>query len=185
MDTTFRETDRQKEQVEVAVEFMLYICKSCDHSFSLPLLPEEEQQAFLFPAGEKEYYFLSFAEDAAFYEEMQAKLRRYAYPYLSFDGFDREDFLQYVNQRIWTDLIDRGREETVDSPLSEQCCPHCGSQKLKVIGRLLSCQGEENDFKLRRATLDGFLSLPQEERNKTMILLMKQYAKHYRKENEK
>lgn len=48
MDMTFRETLQNKEQADISVEFMLYICKSCERSFSLPLLPEKEQNAFLF-----------------------------------------------------------------------------------------------------------------------------------------
>ena len=176
MDMMFRETSRKKEPIEIEMEFMLYICKGCDHSFSLPLLPEREKQAFLFPAGEKRYYFLSFAEEEDFYLQMQKKLVRYAYPYLNFDRFDRTAFLSYVEQRLWADLIDRDPGERVSSPVTEQRCPYCGSQKLKVIGRLLACQGEEADFEVRRGTLEGFLSLPEAEQNKTVILLMKEYA---------
>ncbi len=185
MDMTFRETLQNKEQADISVEFMLYICKSCERSFSLPLLPEKEQNAFLFPAGEKEYYFLSFQHRAALYEEMQIKMARYAYPYLNFDGFDREKFLHYANERIWADLIDREQAEQVNSPLKGICCPYCGSQKQKVIGRLLACQGEEADFRIWKASLDGFCSLPQEVQNKIIILLLKGYADDYREQSEK
>lgn len=182
MNLTFRLTDRPKESVEIKVEFMLYICKGCDHSFSLPLLPEREEAGFLLRCGEKEYYYLSFAENAALYQELRGRLKRYAYPYLNFEGFEPTAFLDDVEQRLWADLVDARAGETVTNLLLESGCPHCGSWKRKGIGRLLPCQGSEVDFRIWRGSLSGFLSLPEEEQNRVLILLMKEYAKAYRSE---
>lgn len=54
-----------------------------------------------------------------------------------------------------------------------------------MIGRLLACQGEEADFRIWKASLDGFCSLPQEVQNKIIILLLKGYADDYREQSEK
>ncbi len=183
MDLSFRITHRQREPITVAVDFMLYICKGCDHSFSLPLLPEREEHAFLFPTGEKEYAFLNFSDDLLFYQKMKEKIDLYAYPYLKFHGFDPTAFLIEAEYRLWADLLDREAGRRVSGYSDRPCCPKCGDHRLKTIGRLLPCLEEETDFQIYRGRIDGFLALPEEIQNRLMIRLMKRYAERFRADN--
>ncbi len=183
MDLSFRITDRQRAPITVAVDFMLYICKGCGHSFSLPLLPEQEKQAFLFPTGEKEYAFLSFSDDPNFYQKIKEKITLYAYPYLKFYGFDSTAFLTEAEYRLWADLLDREAGRQVSGYADRPCCPKCDDHRLKTIGRLLPCQGEEMDFQIYRGRIDGFLALSEEAQNRLIIRLMKRYAEQFRADN--
>ena len=73
-----------------AVEMMLYICKNCDKSISVPLLTEESEKSFLFPVSTGNYLYLSFEKDhAELYDYFQNKLALYSYPYITFRGFER------------------------------------------------------------------------------------------------
>ena len=183
LDLSFREKAGNRVLLDCQVELMLYICKDCEHSFSLPLLSDNGE--FLFRVGEDKYLRLSFAENMAFYTQTQQKIKRYAYPYLNFDGFPQEDFLQYVNEQLWGDLIDRLPDESVYGAQKEVHCPRCGSQKLKTLGRLVPCTEEEADFHVWETGLTGFCALSEEQQNKTLLLLMKKYANDYRQQDSK
>lgn len=183
MDLSFREKTEDRILFDRQIELMLYICKTCEHSFSLPLLPDNGEHAYLFRVGENKYLRLSFDDNMAFYTQIQEKLVHYAYPYLNFDNFPKEDFLQYINDRLWTDLVDRQPGEDVYGAQKDVCCPHCGSHKLKTIGRLVPCADEEADFHIWITGLTGFYALTTEQQNKVIILLMKEYANAYREKN--
>ena len=168
-----------------ALEMMLYICKSCDKSILIPLLKEEHEKNFLFPVSNGTYLYLSFEDDAALYDHFQKKLALYIYPYIAFRGFEREAFLKYVNNRIFADLVNHEPGVTV-GPSTRICrCPHCGAQKLKQIGSLTACDTEESQVSVRKATLNQWNSLSEEEQNRKMILLLKQYASEYPTEKPK
>ncbi|MDD6235857.1 MAG: hypothetical protein PUB00_00570 [Clostridiales bacterium] len=173
------------QQDSADVEMMLYICKNCDKSISMPLLKGESERSFLFPVSTGAYLYLSFEEDAALYDRFQSKLALYIYPYITFRGFERESFLRYVNNRIFADLVDHGSDETVGPSTRISRCPYCGSQKLKPIGKLAVCSPDESQISIRKATLNQWNSLPEEKQNRKMILLLKQYASEYPTEKPK
>ena len=172
--------DRMWQKETAAVEMMLYICKNCEKSISVPMLKEESEKSFLFPVSTGNYLYLSFETDhTELYDYFQNKLALYIYPYITFRGFERESFLKYVNNRIFADLIDHQPEESVGPSTRIHCCPYCGAQKLKPIGKLTACSADESQVSIRYATLDHWYSLPEEEQNKKIILLLKQYASEY------
>ncbi len=170
-----------RRPTDVPIDVMLYICSRCSSSFSLPLLPEQEAPGFLFPSSISGFLYLSFeGEDRAVYEELQKKLRRYAYPYLNFEGFEEEAFLHYVNDRVWADILDRTPGELVSASVNLPHCPRCRSAKIKKIGELLPhCEGE-NEFAICQASLERWKALPETERGRQLILLLKEYAASYR-----
>ncbi len=172
-----------RKPTDIPIEVMLYICSKCGSSFSLPILPEREAPGFLFPSTISGYLFLSFeGEYGQLYDEMQKKLRLYAYPYLNFEGYNTEDFLRYVNDRIWADIADRAPGELISASVNVPHCPHCRSTKMKKIGKLLPhCEGE-NEFAIYRVSLEHWNDLPAEEQNRQVILLLKGYAQSYREE---
>ena len=172
---------KHRKPTDIPIEVMLYICSKCGSSFSFPLLPEGDAPAFLFPSSVSGYLFLAFeGEQRRVYDDMQRKLRLYAYPYLNFDGFEEEDFLRYVNDRIWADIVDRVPGELISASVNIPHCPHCRSTKMKKIGKLLPhCEGE-NEFAICKASLEDWSSLPEEEQNRQVILLLKDYAQSYR-----
>lgn len=178
--------DSLAQQDIADVEMMLYICKNCDKSISVPLLKEENEKSFLFPVSTGGYLYLSFEkEDAQLYDYFQNKLALYLYPYVTFHGFERETFLKYVNNRIYADLIDHQPNESVGPSTRIHCCPYCGAQKLKPIGKLITHSLDESQVSIRYATLDHWNSLSEEEKNKKIILLLKKYASEYSDENPK
>lgn len=172
-----------RKPTDIPIEVMLYICSKCGSSFSLPILPERESPGLLFPSTLSGYLFLSF-EGAykCLYDEMQKKLRLYVYPYLRFEGFDEEDFLLYINDRIWADIADRAPGELISASVNVPHCPHCRSTKMKKIGKLLPhCEGE-NEFVIYWGSLEHWKGLPEQERNRQVILLLKGYAQSYRED---
>ena len=168
-----------------AVEMMLYICKNCDKSVSVPLLKGESKKSFLFPSSTGKYLYLSFEDHSELYDYLQHKLMLYIYPYVTFHGFARETFLEYVNHRLFADLIDRQPDETVGPSTGSLCCPYCKMQKLKPIGKLEVCRAEEAQLSVQPATLECWSALSEEEQNRKIILLLKQYAEEYPDEKPK
>lgn len=177
-------SDKQFSKYDIIV--MLYICKNCGRSFSLPLLKKEKAHEFLFPSSKAGYRYLSFSgQYAPLYDQMKKKLNRYLYPYINFEGFDPVLFFQYVNDHIWAELIDRDETESIERSVSVPRCPHCGHERLKQIGELMpDCQGE-NTFAILDASLNGWIQTPEEEQNRKIILLLKKYATSFRELQER